>query len=117
MPLGYDGFGSESESQVVVPGNWSQGGAETLVLFYAGLPDNATGQMYVKINGSKVAHSDAGAIQASEWQQWNIDLASIGTDLSNITSLKLGVDSSGQGTVFVDDIRLYRVAPDVVTGE
>jgi hypothetical protein len=111
MPLGYDGFGSETDKHSVVPANWAQGGAETLVLFFSGLPENASGQIYVKVNGAKVVHSSTSAIQSPDWQQWNIDLASIGTDLSNITSLSLGVDSSGPGTVYVDDIRLYRVAP------
>jgi len=80
-------------------------------LFFTGLADNASGQVYIKINGSKVVHSSTSAIQSGDWQQWNIDLASIGTNLGNITSLELGVDSNGSGTVFVDDIRLYRVAP------
>jgi len=111
MPFGYEGFGSETDKQLVVPTNWSQGGAETLVLFFSGLPENAAGQMYVKINGAKVVHDNASAIQSTDWQQWNIDLASIGTNLTNITSLGLGVDSSGLGIVYVDDIRLYRVAP------
>ena len=111
MPLSYDGFGSETKSQIVTPGDWSQGGAQTLVLFFTGLADNASGQVYIKINGSKVVHSSTSAIQSGDWQQWNIDLASIGTNLGNITSLELGVDSNGSGTVFVDDIRLYRVAP------
>ena len=47
------------------------------------------------------------------WQQWNIDLASVGANLTNVTMLTIGIEGSGSGLLFVDDVRLYREAPSV----
>ncbi|MHC4464384.1 MAG: hypothetical protein ACYS30_23590, partial [Planctomycetota bacterium] len=48
----------------------------------------------------------------SSWQVWNIDLASVGTNLQNVTSLSIGIDGNGaNGKLLFDDIGLYRVAP------
>ena len=42
----------------------------------------------------------------------NIDLSTLGTDLTRVTSLTIGVEGGGaQGVVNVDDILLYRDAP------
>jgi hypothetical protein len=82
------------------------------VLYFRGADDNGAGQLYVTVNGKKVTYP--GGLTSPVWKQWNIDLASLGTNLANVTSFSLGVDGSGSGLVFVDDIRLYRVAPEVV---
>jgi hypothetical protein len=69
--------------------------------------------MYVKVNGSKVTYDgDAGNLTRAAWQVWNIDLASVGIDLQNVTKLSIGIDGNGAGgTLYFDDIRLYRQAP------
>jgi len=113
MPLGYEGTGSEAQLSLPTPQNWTLGGAQTLVLFFAGTSDNDAGQFYVKINGTKLIHPSQTALQQPVWKQWNIDLSALGIDLTGIRSLSLGVDSPGMGTVYVDDLRLYRAGPAV----
>jgi len=57
-------------------------GAEALSLWFYGNPDNdanATEQMYVKLNGSKVEYDgDMADIREASWHQWVIDLESFG---------------------------------------
>ncbi|MBA7615129.1 hypothetical protein ES703_22406 [subsurface metagenome] len=116
MPLSYNNTGgaaySEAERTFAVGQNWTQAGAATLVLYFHGAEGN-TGQLYVKVDGSKLVYDgDAGDIAKVEWKQWNIDLASLGVDLQNVTKLGIGIDGNGAtGTLYVDDIRLYRLAP------
>jgi hypothetical protein len=87
-----------------------------LVLYFHGTPGN-TGQLYVKVNGVKVAYpGDAADIAKPPakppWQQWNIDLASLGVNLQSVTTLAIGIEGNGAGgTLYVDDIVLYRLAP------
>ena len=87
-------------------------GVTTLSLFFAGDADN-TGQLYVKINNTKIAYSDDAAdITNPAWQVWNIDLSATGATVNHVTELTIGIEGAGaQGVVYVDDIRLYRVAP------
>ena len=72
----------------------------------------ATEQMYVEVDGVKRIFS--GDIAAEEWQQFPIDLASLGTNLSNVGSVTIGLEkivaTGGSGMVFIDDIWLYRPA-------
>jgi hypothetical protein len=116
MPLAYNNTGgaaySEAERTFTVGQNWTQAGAATLVLYFHGAEGN-TGQLYVKVDGSKAVYSgDAGDIAKVEWKQWSIDLASLGVNLQNVTKLSIGIDGIGAGgTLYVDDIRLYRLAP------
>jgi len=116
MPLAYNNTGaatySEAERTFAVGQNWTQAGAATLVLYFHGAEGN-TGQLYVKVDGSKVVYDgDAGDIAKAEWKQWNIDLASLGAGLQNVTKLAIGIDGNGAtGTLYVDDTRLYGQAP------
>ena len=58
MPLFYDNPGASSYSEAIrtfgIPQDWVQGGIKTLVLYFRGSLDNTAGQLYVKINGTKV---------------------------------------------------------------
>ncbi|MHC4487177.1 MAG: LamG domain-containing protein, partial [Planctomycetota bacterium] len=120
MPLDYSNSAgaaySEAERTFAVGQNWTQAGATTLVLYFHGTDGN-TGQLYVKVNGTKVVYGgDAGDIAKVEWKQWSIDLASLGAGLQNVTNLAIGIDGNGaSGTLYVDDIRLYRLAPQPQT--
>jgi hypothetical protein len=115
MPLIYDTAGvsfAETVRTFDPPQNWTLGGAETLTLFFRGQQDN-TGQLYAKINGVKVPY-DGGAEGLSRvtWQTWNIDLVGLGTDLTKVQTLVIGIEgASASGTLFVDDIHLYKVTP------
>jgi hypothetical protein len=119
MPLLYSNTGgatySEAARTFAVPQDWTKYGIQTLVLYFYGTPGN-TGQLYVKVNGVKVPYDgDPAAIAKIRWQQWNIDLASLGVNLQSVTTLAIGIDGNGAaGTLYVDDIVLYRLAPEVV---
>jgi hypothetical protein len=84
------------------------------VLYFRGRSDNGAGQLYVKINGTRVdCPGPASSVTIGLWKQWNIDLASVGTDLAAVKTLAIGIAGSAKGTLYIDDIRLYRVAPEV----
>ena len=122
MPFFYDNTGtaaySEGERTFAVPQDWTEAGIQTLVLYFHGSLGN-TGQLYVKVNGSKVVYDgDAVDITRPQWKQWNIDLASLGVDMQSVTTLAIGVDGNGtSGTLYLDDIQLYRLAPAVPSEE
>jgi hypothetical protein len=99
---------SEAERTFAVPQNWTESGVATLVLYFYGTAGN-TGQLYVKVNGSMVIYGgDAGDIAKLQWNQWNINLASVGVNLQGVTKLAVGIDGNGAtGTLYFDDIRLY----------
>jgi hypothetical protein len=119
MPFFYSNTGgatySEGERTFAAPQDWTKYGIQTLVLYFHGTPGN-TGQLYVKINGVKVVYEgDPAAMGLLRWQQWNIDLASAGVNPQSVTKLAVGVDGNGAGgTLYIDDIRLYRLAPEVL---
>ena len=118
MPLFYSNTAGVLYSEVAhtfaPQQNWARHGIATLVVYFHGSPGN-TGQLYAKINGVKVAYNgDPAAMQLFRWQQWNIDLTSLG-NLQSVTTLALGIDGNGAaGTLYVDNVRLYRLAPEVV---
>ena len=125
VPLTYDNsVASLSEvtvslADLEIGRDWTKGGTQTLVLWFFGDPNNsATEQMYLKISNNKVIYDgDSGNVTKRRWTQWNIDLASLGINLSNVTTFIVGFErtgaTGGSGTVFIDDIRLYRSAPPV----
>ena len=122
MPFFYDNSGtarySEAELTLSPAQDWTKHGITVLSLQFCGDPNNAVEQMYVKLNGSKVVYDgDAGDIQRGWYEPWNIDVASFGVSLQNVTKLSIGVGDEtsttpgGSGVVYVDDIRLYRLVP------
>ncbi|MHC4808440.1 MAG: hypothetical protein ACYTBX_19575 [Planctomycetota bacterium] len=119
MPFFYANTGgaafSEAELTLSPAQNWTEASVATLVVYFHGTSGN-TGQLYVKVNGSKVVYDgDAADIATVRWKQWNIDLASLGVNLQSITTLAIGVDGNGAGgTLYVDDIRRYALAPEIV---
>jgi len=117
MPLFYENVGgiAEAEAELTLESaqDWTQAGVATLVVYFYGDLDNDAAEVYVKINGTKV--SGGGSTTMAMWNQWNIDLASTGANLQNVTSVTVGVEGSGSGVIYVDDLRLYRSAPAVVT--
>jgi hypothetical protein len=124
MPLYYDNSASprysEAERTFSPAQDWSKYGVTTLVVYFRGDPTNTAAPLYVKINGTKVQYN-GGAVSTAlpVWKQWNIDLASVsGLNLKSIKTLTIGVgngSSGGTGTIFVDDILLYAVPPQIVT--
>jgi hypothetical protein len=93
--------------------DWTVDDFKVLSLWFRGGPFNSiTEQMYVKLNDGKVIYEgEPDYLQQATWQEWNIDLASFGIDLGNVTTLSIGFErigaAGGFGTILFDDIRLY----------
>jgi len=99
------------------PQNWTSHGIQTLSVWFRGDATNVPGQLYVKINGIKSLYDgDAANLKREAWQTWNIDLASVGAPLQNVTRLAIGIDTKGAtGTLLLDDIRLYPNTRELIT--
>jgi hypothetical protein len=113
---------SEAQRTFSPAQDWTRLGVTVLSLSFLGDSGNSVEPMYLKINGKKVLYNgEVVDITRPRWHLWNIDLASVGVNLQNITSLIIGFgnDTSptagGSGVVYFDDIRLHRTAPTVVT--
>jgi hypothetical protein len=120
MPLNYSNTGAITVSEAVrafdTPQDWTANGIKSLSLYFQGAAGNG-GQLYLKINNTKVPYNGgAGDIAKLAWIPWNIDLSTVGGNLSNVTKLTIGVEGAGaQGIVYIDDIRLYPKTPEFVT--
>jgi hypothetical protein len=117
MPLEYDNaFGPSEASLRLDSQDWTANGVQSLSLYFRGDPGN-TGQLYVKINNTKVSYNGLpGALQRAQWLPWNIDLNTVGGNLQSVTSLTIGIEgASANGMVYIDDIRLYPLAPELIT--
>ncbi|MEJ2703043.1 MAG: hypothetical protein P8Z79_11440, partial [Sedimentisphaerales bacterium] len=88
-----------------------------------GLVSNAAEPLYVALSNTAgsaavVAHDDPAAATIDDWTQWRIPLQSFsdqGIDLRDVDKIAIGLgsksgiaSSGGSGTVYIDDIRLYR---------
>jgi hypothetical protein len=88
-----------------------------------GISTNAAEPMYVELSNANgaaaiVAHDDPAAATIDTWTEWRISLqafADQGVDLANVDSIAIGLgtkaglaSSGGSGTIYFDDIRLYR---------
>jgi hypothetical protein len=83
-----------------------------------GMMSNKAEPMYVVLNGSAVVYNEnPGVTQIDTWTEWNIKLQSFadkGANLANINTLGIGFGdrnnpkAGGSGTMYFDDIRLYR---------
>jgi hypothetical protein len=123
MPLFYDNTKtprlSETQCTFKAAQDWTKYGITTLVVYFRGDAANSPAPLYVKINDKKVLfNAGAAATALPLWKQWSIDLASVGTNLKSVKSLMIGIgdgSGSGKGIFFIDDIRLYKTAPAIVT--
>jgi len=123
MPLYYDNSVGYSEATLTLtyPRDWTENGVSTLSIWFRGNSDNAAETLYVALNGSAVVnHDNPDAAQVTTWAQWTIDLqafADEGVNLVNVNTIALGLgnrnnpQAGGSGTMYFDDIRLYRSAP------
>jgi len=114
----YDNTGKTSEATLtlVYPRDWTEQGVTKLSLWNRGASANAPDRIYVALNGTAVVyHDDPAATQSTGWKEWVVDLAAFGIDLTNVNSITIGVGTKnapaptgGTGTLYFDDIRLYR---------
>ncbi len=126
MPLFYDNSVGYSEATLTLtyPRDWTEKGVNTLTIWFRGISDNAAETLYVALNGSAVvSHDNPDAAQTGNWKEWSIPLsapggfADQGVNLANVNTIALGLgdknnpQAGGSGTMYFDDIRLYRPAP------
>ena len=107
---------SEVLREFDTPQDWSASGLQTLSLFFHGAAANTPGQLYCKINNSRINYVGLpNALQRPQWIPWNISLSDTGATLSSITSLTLGIEGTGAvGTLYVDNIRLYPLPAETI---
>ena len=123
MPLFYDNGVGLSEATMTLTNlrNWTEEGVGVLTIWFRGEAANAAEPLYVALNGNAVVtHENPDAAQLDTWTQWSIDLtrfADQGVNLTNVNTISLGLGNKsnplagGTGTMYIDDIRLYRPAP------
>jgi hypothetical protein len=127
MPLLYNNTNGVTNSEVVLTltsqRDWIAENVEQLSLWFRGRSANAPEPLYVAIANSAgssavAAYDDANAARAGVWTQWTIPLQTFtdqGVDLANVDRLAIGLGAKagttgagGTGTMYIDDIRLYR---------
>jgi len=127
MPVFYDNNQqgklrySEVEKTLSSRRDWTAEGVGVLSIWFQGVASNTAESLYVAINGNAVVtHDNPNAAQIDTWTQWTIDLqafAEKGVNLANVNTIAIGLGnkknpvSGGSGTMYFDDIRLYRPAP------
>jgi hypothetical protein len=124
MPLYYDNSVGYSEATLTLtyPRDWTEKGVSTLTIWFRGNSDNAAETLYVALNGNVIVTNDnPDAAQITTWTEWTIDLqafADQGVNLANVNTIALGLGNKknpvagGSGTMYFDDIRLYRPPPE-----
>ncbi|MCL5281474.1 MAG: discoidin domain-containing protein [Planctomycetes bacterium] len=110
MPLAYDNTAaplSEAVLTLAPAQDWTASGIKSLVLYFQGATGNG-GQLYVKINNTKVPYNgNAGDLAQTTWQRWDIDLSAVAGGVNQVTKLTIGVEGAGaKGTLHIDDVRL-----------
>jgi hypothetical protein len=127
MPLTYENTfpvtNSEATLTLTTTRDWTAEGVADLSLWFRGGGANAAEPLYVAISNSTgapavVAHEDPTAAQKSAWTEWEIPLqtfADQGINLTNVDKIAIGLGTGanmpapgGSGTMYIDDIRLYR---------
>ena len=113
---------SEASMTLTVLRDWTAASVSELSLWFRGASDSAAEPLYIAISNSAgapaiVANDDPGAVAVRSWTQWSIPLQAFtdqGINLSNVDKIAIGVGSiggaaaGGSGTMYIDDIRLYR---------
>ncbi|MCP4450428.1 MAG: discoidin domain-containing protein, partial [Planctomycetes bacterium] len=108
MPFYFDGA-SQTDRQFAPAQDWTLAGITTLSIAVRGSLDlTAANTLYAKINGQKVTYD--GDLSIPAYRPWHIDLTTLG-DVSNVTTMTLGVEGTGSGMVLIDDILLHKTAP------
>ncbi len=121
MPFAYDNSGTARHSEATLTltqRDWTKEGVGTLTVWFRGDSANTAAPMYITLNGTAtVYHNNPDAALISTWTQWNIplsDFSNQGVVLTNVNSITIGLgdrnnpQAGGEGTMFFDDIRLYR---------
>jgi len=100
---GQGGVGN-SEASRAIDRDWSKHGIVSLSLMFYGATSNLPGQMYIKVNDTKIAtYPVASDLTLPEWQAWTVELPA--SALGPVNSLAIGIEG-GTGMVLIDAIRL-----------
>ena len=127
MPLFYTNeagvTNSEAALTLTTTRDWTEEGVGELSLWIRGSANNTAEPVYVAISNASgapviVANDDSAVAQKGKWTQWLIPLqtfADQGINLTNVDKIAIGLGSKsgmtvvgGTGTLYVDDIALYR---------
>jgi hypothetical protein len=124
MPVFYDNNQqgklrySEVEKTLSSRRDWTAEGVGVLSIWFQGVASNTAETLYVALNGNAVVtHDNPNAAQLDQWTEWTIDLqafADQGVNLANVNTIAIGLGNKknpaagGSGTIYIDDIRLYR---------
>jgi hypothetical protein len=127
MPLLYVNEDGVTNSEAVLTftelRDWTQADVAQLSLWFRNASGNASEPLYVAISNTTgssaiVAHEDSSAATIRTWTQWTIPLQAFvdqGIDLANVDRIAVGLGTQaggavvgGSGTIYIDDIRLYR---------
>ena len=114
MPITYDNATKYTYSEVTrtfdPAQDWTANGIKTLSLWCRGAVDNTgDGELYVKINGTTVSRVPSDLLKMGTWISLPpVDLSTVGTTLTEVTNLSIGIDGVGStGIIYIDAIRLY----------
>ena len=126
MPLMYINEGGVANSEATLTlttlKDWTAAGAGELSLWTRGDAANAAEPMFAVISNAAgapavMAHDDPMIARKGSWTQWSIPLqafADQGINMTTVDKIAIGLGSKGgaaaggSGTVYIDDIRLYR---------
>ena len=112
LPLWYDNTAaptSEAARTFASAQDWTRAGVQGLVLYFYGDPENVPGQLYVRVNNTKVLYDgDLETLQRVGWQKWYIPLTDhfSSNELARVQSMSIGIEGGGAGVLLVDDISL-----------
>ena len=114
---------SEASLTLTAPRDWTEGGVAELSLWFRGASGNAAEPLYVAVSNSTgsaavAAYDDPSASAIRAWTLWRIPLQTFtdqGINLTNVDKIAIGLgnkagltSSGGSGTMYIDDIRLYK---------
>ena len=129
MPLMYTNEAGVTNSEAALTlttRDWTDEGVGELSLWFRGSAANAADPLYVAVSNAAgtpviVANDDPVIAQKGSWTQWVIPLQAIsdqGITLTNVDKIAIGLGSQsgmaasgGTGTMYIDDIALYRSQP------
>ena len=108
MKFGYDNTEGITESMAnrtfESPMDWSE--HDRLSMWIHGDPNNTGGQFFVQVNEEIRVYSTVDLSEPA-WQEVEIDLNFLETDLETVTLLSIGVDGNDtSGTIYIDDINV-----------
>ena len=127
MPLSYTNeagvTNSEAAMTLTALRDWTQADVAEMSLWIRAASGNAEDPLYVALSNNAgapaiVAHDDPAVAANRKWSEWRISLqafADQGINLTNVDKIAIGLGRKsglasvgGSGTMYIDDIRLYR---------